>query len=177
MPLKKLLITCTTCLTLIAIFIAGTPFFLSLKPNARAEAALPRVDISKMKPGELRLHDHPTWGNAGQGYNWSVLIIKLSADSIKAWVVPAQNGHIGMPDWHWWRPIYPCKIFGLSTSAGSTDEDSNLMCHDKDTPYDWLLSRWKWDLNGKAIDSKTAEDMPIAVGAVEGKYFVLGKRS
>ncbi|MES2820890.1 MAG: hypothetical protein V4812_18100 [Pseudomonadota bacterium] len=177
MTLKKILAICTACLALIAILIAGTPFGLSLKPNARAESALPRIDISQIKFGELSLHKHPAWGDAGQGYSWSVLIIKLSDNSIKAWLVPSQNGRIGMPDRHWWRPIYPCKDFGLSTNSGSIDEQSDLRCHDKDTPYDWLLSRWQWDLNGKAIDSKAVEDMPIAVGAIKGKYFVLGKRS
>nr|WP_298145359.1 hypothetical protein [uncultured Pseudomonas sp.] len=173
---KKLLAICTTGLALIAIVVAVAPFGLSLKPNARAEAALPRIDISQIKFGELSLRDHPTWGDAAQGYKWSLLLTKSPDNSIKVWIVPSQNGHIGMPDQHWWRPIYPCKNFGLSTSSGPIDEPHYLMCHDKNTPYDWLLSRWKWDLNGKAIDSRAVEDMPIAIGTVKGKYFVLGKR-
>lgn len=174
---KKILIICTASLALIAMGIASIPLGISLKPNARAEAALARIDISELKPWELVLREHPNYGKASQDYNWSILFLKLPDKSVKAWIVPAKDGHIGMPDRHWWRPIYPCKKFSLSQKNGQINNHSLLRCHDINTQYEWLLPRWQWNLNGKAIDSSAVEDMPVAVGVIKGKYFIVGKRS
>lgn len=174
---RKILAICTTCLALIALGIAVTPFGLSLKPNARADAALPRIDISNLKPEEIVLLEHPTHGYAGRDYIWSIILMKLTDGSIRAWSVPTKNGNIGMPDHHWWRPFFPCKDFGPSKVDGLIDMHSHFKCHDTDIPHEWWATAWQWDLSGKAIDSSAIGDMLEITGTIEGKYFVLGKRS
>ena len=101
--------------------------------------------------------------------------MRLRDGSVSAWDIPTKDGRVGMPDYEWWRPMYPCSAFGPSIVDGSIDESSYIQCHDPETP-EWWARRWRWSLSGRAVQDGM-EDLPATPGVVEGTYFVFGKRS
>jgi hypothetical protein len=80
-----------------------------------------------------------------------------------------------MPDLKWWRPFYECKSFGPTIVGGSVDESQPIKCHDTGIEEYWS-NQWQWDIKGKSLGSNIA-DMETQRGTIEGKYFVLGKKS
>ena len=170
MDRKKALTFFLTIVTLVGLFFVTLPFVGSMKPSAKANAALPRIDISNLHTGEAKIYDLPNSAEYFGGYKLSLFIFKTTGGEVRAWELPTKNGNVGMPDLHWWKPYHPCKDFGLSSSQ------EQFACQDSDLPSDWWESKWQWDLRGNSIASNI-DSMPSVTGAIEGKYFVYRKRS
>lgn len=151
------------------------PFVFSLKPNARADAALFTVDTTKMESGTYKIVRHPLIAESYSGFAWSVLLIKMNNNSSAAWLVPTRNGSVLMPDIHWWRPMFECHDFGPTIINGKVDVSSVFECHDKDVP-EWWADKWRWDSNGRNYSGQI-DNMKPAVGVVEGGFYVVGKSS
>lgn len=171
---RKALTMLTLATAVVGIAMLLVPFGLSLFPNDRAYAALPRFDISDILPGTYKLATLPKAPETFNGFKQSVYFIKTQNGDLRAWVVYAKNGEIGMPDYHWWQTYYTCREFGPDLKDGVIDENSLIRCHDKD-PSPGFTDHWRWKLDGKAI-SQYIDDMQPAGGEVEGHYFVLGKK-
>lgn len=167
----------TAAIGTVGVLVACVPFIGSLKPSARAEAALPRIDISGIEQGTFSILPHPALGDAVREFRWSLFVLRRNDGSVRVWDVPTKDGSVGMPDRYWWLPFYACTRFGPAMVQGRVDEESLLECRDPEAPGGWWAHAWRWDLNGKCIGATCAEDMQVTLGIVEGRYFVYGKRS
>jgi len=144
-----------------------------MRPNAKGKAALPHLDISGLRPGHLEIYEHRI-GPGYMGFKTGIIFLQLSDGSVKAWDVPVKNGHVAMPEFHWWRPTYVCEQFGPDNPNGLVTTSTVLSCKDPDIS-DWWKSHWRWAASGKSIQGMV-DDLEPAKGTVEGEYFVVGKR-
>lgn len=172
---KKLLVISTLLMMTVGVAIASIPFVLSLFPSERADAALPRIDISDITLGSYKLVTPSEAFETFDGFKQSVYFIKTRDGKLKAWTVYAKNGEVGMPDYHWWRTYSTCREFRPDLIDGFVDEKSLIQCHDRYLSPG-QASYWKWQLDGKAVAQQYVDDMQPARGLVEGNYFVLGKK-
>ena len=171
---KKSILTKTTAsIALLGLIVASIPFIESLRPNARAVANLPHIDLSEISPGHYSLK-HPEQADLFRGYKWAVFVYRKYDGSVKLWNVPVRKGKVGMPDLHWWQPIYECENFGPTVVNGRVQEDQPITCHDPEIHESWKKV-WKWDINGKNVKD-SYYDLEPTKGSVEGNYFIVGKR-
>lgn len=170
---RKILTISTLVTALVGVALSFVPFALSLQPSERADAALPRIDVSNISPGTYKLVTPEDAFETFNGFKQSVYFLRTKDGNLRAWAVYARNGEVGMPDYHWWRTYFSCKEFGPDLKDGVIDEKSLIQCHDKDL-YQGQVEYWRWQLNGKAV-SQYVDDMQPANGVIEGEYFVLGK--
>ena len=176
MDRKKFLSGAVIVISSFGVIAALTPFSKSLKPNAKAEAALERLDTSTLESGKsMIVGPHPLYGNLHFGYDWSLLIYKKYNGEIKIWDIPTKGLNVGMPDIKWYRPWFPCEHFGPTKVSGKVDESQPIKCHDLKSKDSWYPDM-QWDINGKNIKGH-ASDMYPTRGVIEGKYFVFGKSS
>jgi hypothetical protein len=173
---KKFLLGVVCSLLFIGFVGALTPFVLSLSPNAKANAALKRIDISQIQPGKPILTEaYSEYENGYNDYNWSLLIYKKYSGELNVWHIPTKGKVVGMPDIWWHRPYFECSQFGPTFVNGKVDENKPIKCHYSNQTDGWFM-QLEWDIDGKVIKGHT-NDMHKAIGTIEGKYFVLGKRS
>jgi hypothetical protein len=168
---RRVLTRAALVFAILGLAFVSVPLFGSLAPGVRADAALPRIDVSQLEPGRPELRDHPTQGSLYAGFRWSVLLLRHADGSLSAWDVPTREGKVAMPDIHWWSPFYTCQAFGLTFA--SPDEAGIFSCHDPQLPSDYWRGEWRWSESGKAL-GKSVDDMQATVGSVEGDYFVVG---
>jgi hypothetical protein len=176
MDRRKFLLGAVCSLFLVGFVGALTPFVSSMSPNAKANAALERIDISKIHPGKLILTEsYSGYENRYNGYNWSLLIYKKYNGQLNVWNIPTKGKVVGMPDIRWYRPYFECNQFGPTFVNGKVDESKPIKCHNSNQPDGWFM-KLEWDIDGNVTKGHT-DNMHKAIGTIEGKYFVLGKRS
>lgn len=163
----------TLVTAMVGIVLSFVPFALSLLPSERADAALPRVDVSGIAPGTYKLVSPENVFETFNGFKQSVYFLRTRDGNLHAWTVYAKNGEVGMPDYHWWKTYFSCEEFGPNLKDGFIDENSLIQCHDPGF-YSGQADYWRWHLNGKAV-SQYVDDMQPARGVIEGDHFVLGK--
>jgi hypothetical protein len=172
MSRKSVLKKITLAIVAIGFVLFAFPFVKSLSPhgNSKSSAGLPRIDVSKMQPGDFVFHPyHETDYN---NFNFSIMLYKKSSGEILAFSLPTRNGNqVGMPDLKWWKPFHPCKDFGIKKDG----ETEIFACLDSDLPG-WWSSKWRWDTEGKSFD-EYIQDMPRITGSIQDGYFILFKRS
>lgn len=176
MTRKNVLLVCVVITILSGVLLSMTPFIESLKPNAKAIAALPRISLSNISPGEFIILDHPAYGAMYNGYKWSILIYRRYDGIFKVWDIPTKGQYVGLPDLHWWRPVFACLEFGPTKISGKVDESLPIKCHDTETNDNQWYMKWEWDINGVTL-SGGIDSLNITKGIVEGGYFVFAKRS
>jgi len=170
---RKLLNSIVIGMVTVGLCIAALPFILSMNPNAKHEAALPRLDISTLKIGDVVILDIPEFGLNWGGYTWAAMLFKRKNGEISAFTLPVKDGAVGLPDMYWYRPYWPCVNFGPTKVDGVIDEQQPIQCHDSRTEQNqWY--QFQWDIEGKS-KYKYAEDMWPTEGEVENGYFVVGK--
>jgi len=170
---KSILLKLTAGIAFLGLIAAGVPFIKSMNPDAKAIAALPRIDISEIKPGQftIKYPNLPGWFGY---YQKGVFIYRKYDGSINFWRVPVKNGKVGMPDMHWWQPMYFCENFGPNVKNGKVEEAKPITCHDD--AFDSWKKVWTWDINGKSAQDPYY-DMERVQGYFENNYFVIGRRS
>lgn len=72
--------------------------------------------------------------------------------------VPLKDGHVLMPDRHWYRPFYACRNFGPELTDGRLRPQGVFRCFDADAPSNWL-PHWRWDYRGRNVSSEHFDDM------------------
>lgn len=170
MERKWWLLWVTAGLTVVGSVILGMVFLVSMQPTPRAEAALPRVDITGLQPGQLmtaELYPHDWF----DGYRWSVLLYRQANGNVKAWELPMKAGKVGMPDLRWWRPMYLCEDFGLAPDSSGDGQAAVIQCNDTNEAVSWWKAHWRWDAEGKNLGTMVDHLIP-AKGMVEGDFFV-----
>ena len=170
---KSILKRITVGLLFLGVGLSLFPFFSSLSPenNARSSASLPKIDVSKMKVGEILFH--PYQEGKYNGFSFSILLYKKASGKLIAFSIPTKNGNqVGMPDLKWWKPFYPCKNFGTEESS----EGVIFKCLDKDLPSEWWGKKWRWNTDGKSLDTDI-DSMDTIRGMVKDGYFFLYKSS
>jgi hypothetical protein len=174
---KTILASLTTAMLLIGVAFILVPFIGSLKPSARTEAMLSRINLLQIKNNSFEIRKHPIYGDykTHDGYNYAVVIYKKFNSEVKLWDVPIKNNAVGMPDMHWWKPMYDCKNFSPSIDNGTINEYKAIKCHDFDKPK-WWKDKWIWSLEGKSLDGLSG-DMIKTKGVISGNYFVFQKSS
>ena len=157
----------TLALGAVGVCLAAIPFIGSLAPSASIEAKLPRIRVADLKPGEVVFLDAKPYGRR-------VLVLKQYDQSLRVFGVPVKEGRVGMPDFHWWHPMYWCKDFGPEMTDGRFLPNSLITCHDSPLPDGAWQTYWRWDLNGKSLSQ--FEDIPQATYVSEAGDIVVGKR-
>ena len=176
MDRKKLLLGAVFSLAIIGFLGTLTPFVSSMSPNAKADAHLERIDISKIEAGKpILTKPYAEYENGYNHYDWALLIYKKYDGNLNVWHVPTKGNFVGMPDIHWYRPSFKCAQFGPTFVNGKVDESKPIKCHYSSDPDSWFMGL-EWDIDGNNIKGHV-KDMRKAKGTIEGKYFVLGKRS
>ncbi len=175
MPSRRALTIATSLLIFAGLAALGFAMLQSLTPSDRAEWELQRFDTADIRPGTFRIAADQPISALANGYQWSLLIVRLRDGSVKVWKVPVKDGKVGMPDLHWWRPTFDCEHFGPLITNGLIDESKPMQCHDKPLPSDWWAENWRWDLDGKHLGAGPVDDMEPAAGVMDGWYFVYGK--
>ena len=174
MSKRKILVAATSLIILLGALLVARMLFAVMLPSAKAEADLPRIDMSKINPGDTLLHTIPS-APGPEGYFWGVFIYKKHDGTIKIWNVSVKNNAVGMPDRHWWLPIYACQDFGPTRVNGVVDEARPIKCHDPKLPSDWWDTAWHWDIDGQNLNGGSIRDMQPTRGALHENYFVVGK--
>jgi hypothetical protein len=87
----------------------------------------------------------------------------------------SQDGHIVMPDLHWWGSGYPCANFGPDMKDGKIVPGGVISCHDPGI-NEWAASEWRWDYSGKNL-GKSTDDMFTVPFTQEGSDIVLFKKA
>lgn len=175
MDRKKFLLGAVFSLMIIGFVGVLTPFVSSLTPNAKADSALERIDISQVPKGKFKIiKAHPIHSQETRGFEWSLMIYRKLNGELRIWDIAVRpNGDVGLPDIYWFNPYWPCGDFGPGYVNGVIDESLPITCRDQVNKDSW--GRWmQWDLDGKAISKSTPDLNPIK-GKIEGKYFVLNK--
>lgn len=170
---RRALTRATIAFSILGLVLVAVPLLGSLRPTVKADASLPRIDISQLKPGQPELRKHPLHEDLHGGFTWSVLLLRHADGKISAWDVPTNDGKVDMPDIHWWRPLYACEKFELT--AVSSDDTAHFHCTDSEAPSDDWRAAWQWNEFGEAI-GHSVDDMQATIGTVDGHYFVVGKR-
>ena len=170
---RRVLTSITVALAALGLAFIAVPLIGSLKLNAKADAALPRMDLSQLQPGRPEIRDHPLYGKMFGEFSWSVLVLKHAHGKVSVWDIPTRDGKVAMPDIRWWRPFYVCASFVLSARAAG--ESVRFHCTDAEVPDFWR-GEWQWSESGTALGNNV-DDMQATAGAIEGKYFVFAKRS
>lgn len=138
----------------------------SLQPSARTDAALPRLPTADIAPGTYRFVPDIYEDRLFRG---EVLLVRDISGRLMAWYIPGRNGVRSLPDGHWWRPGNPCPDLRPDFTAGV------IACFDPAAP-DWLRTRYRWSLEGKALSDQVPHMEPVP-GVEESGYFVFHKRS
>lgn len=173
---RKVLLYLTFVMLTFGLGMAAFPFLQSFNPNAKAIAALPRIDISDIEIGQTKIVKLGVYPELWTGHEWSLFFYRTQSNELLSWHIPTRDGAVGMPDLQWWRPMYDCKEFGPTVVDGEVDESKPITCHDTDLPSSWWEEEWRWNISGSSLGSMVV-DMYKATGSFEGKYFVYGKRS
>ena len=174
MPLSRraLLVGAVWCMIGIGIVGYFTPLLLSFGPNAKAEPALPIIDVSRIMPGQTRFEEHPLYGAIFRDYKWSILFYRHTDGKLSAWDVVTENGVLVMPDWDWWRPSGQlCQNF-----SPVPDQSDGVTYQCNDLPKIQWYSELQWDIEGKNIAGGTG-DMLATRGELKGGKFKVGKLS
>jgi hypothetical protein len=166
---KQILAILTFAVIATGVIISMTPFMGSLRPGARADAALPRYSLIGLSVGQMSILEGPSLGEIFNSYELKLLAYKSTEGKINVWKVPVKNGRVGMPDLHWWKPIYDCAQ--LKVLKGPSE--SVITCTDENVPKGWAED-WRWDLSGVNL-GKMVDDLESAKGVVENGYFVFAK--
>jgi hypothetical protein len=177
MTKKRLLIIVTFIMFAIGMTLLSVPFTSSLGLSEKSDALLERIDLTEIQRGTYTFAKHPGYeAKLHNGYFLSVLIYKKHNGDVKVWSIPTKNGNVGMPDVHWWKPVYECRNFGPTMIDGLADESNEIKCHDNSSEVGNWPDIWHWDINGKNKINKYS-DLQETVGTVEGNYFVFRKTS
>ena len=168
---KKVITTLASGLVFVGCLLASVPFVRSLNPTPRADAALPRIDIESVKPGHYSIK---TIGREFHGYSCGLLVYKRLDGFVRAWKLLVMDGAVGMPDIHWWRPMFECRNFGPGVANDTVNEELPIMCRDPEMPSQLMSQEWRWDINGRRL-GKMTDDLEAVSGIVDGKYFVVDR--
>ena len=138
----------------------------SLQPSARSDVALPRIPTGDIAPGTYRFV--PDAYDQGE-LNGEVLLLRTTDGRLSAFYVPGRNGVRSVPDYKAWLPGSPCPELRPDLASGV------IACFSASAP-DWVKSKYKWSLDGKALSSQVP-DLERVLGVEELGFFVYHKRS
>ena len=171
---RRVLLTLTSALALVGLTQLMVPFVASLSPSARADAALDRILVSDMKEGSSLIVPLAKAAISSAGWQPGLFVLRRADGTYRAWAVLLRNGHVGLPDIHWWRPMVECEQFGPTLRDGLIDASAPIKCH-QGVISSWWADQWQWSVDGKSVGA--VDDLEPAQGVFEGDYFVVGKRA
>lgn len=148
-----------------ALLVASIPFFLSLSPSERSVAALPRVKVPTLLPGQFAFVDDPF---ATDQWPSRLMMLRQKTGELFVWSIPTYKGVMAMPDNHWWRADIPCPSFGPDFSS------EVIACSDPNL-HSSRREAFRWHLDGKNI-SGHVDDMPQVHGEERDGEFVYSMR-
>lgn len=136
------------------------PFIASLRPNARAYAALPRVPIGDMQPASFKFVVLPS---GTKNWPYALMVVRRADGTFNAWLVGYKEQVPHLPDRWWWRPGNKCP--GLRADF----QEGVITCPAGAVP-DWYPEgesspAYKWTLDGRFLGGESwipdMEAMPI----------------
>ena len=170
MTKRQTLAIVSSTLLVFGILLATVPFVESMQPTSRAEANLPHIDISNLKPGQFRFEKLYNLS----GYGDELLIIKDEDSKVHLYQVPVYRGKYLMPDIAWRRFGGECEKFGPDTFNGRVSKSSVIKCHDE-IDSQWARTELRWTLDGNNLGEYT-QDMMRPKYHLSNQYLVIGKK-
>lgn len=137
----------------------------SLKPSARAEAALPRVPVPQLGPRSFAFVPNPV---AFDGWSSEYLFVRYEDGSLRVFEVPTHRGRFTMPDMQWWRHGNVCRVFEPDFAV------KQFRCNDPEAS-EWVREKLRWSLEGRSLYTGM-EDMLSVPGYFTNGEFVVGGR-
>ena len=128
----------------------SAPFLLSLRPSERALADAVVLEVPELKPGTYQTVD----GRFSRLY-----LLRTSMDETSVFAVPMRAGRVGMPDLHWWKPLYYCTDFRPDSVGTRLTDNAIVHCQDAQAPP-WWAQRWRWTTSGSNIASPGIDALP-----------------
>lgn len=137
-------------LVVIGIIMAAIPFIRSMNPSARAEAALPYIDISALSGGSYVVEKI-----GGKHYfEDSYLLLRDYDHQLYVYLLPIHDGKVLLPDIHWFRFGGLCEKFSPEIENGKLKKGGIIKCHDK-LDNNWWAHEWRWSYDGKNLGKST----------------------
>jgi hypothetical protein len=163
--MRRTLAFALVALSLAALLAVLAGLGASLKPSARAEAALPRVPVPHLGPRSFAFVPNPV---AFDGWSSEYLFVRYEDGSLKVFELPTHRGRFTMPDIRWWRHGNVCRVFEPDFST------KQFRCNDP-AASEWDRETMRWTLEGRSLYTGM-EDMLLVPGYVSGGEFVVGGR-
>lgn len=133
-------------LLLFGMVAAAAPFILSLRPNAKAFAALPRVKLPELGPNSYAFLKDPL---SISRWPTEILVVRLADGNLNSWVIPTERGRYRLAEYHWYYP------FGYLCADLSPDfQTETIHCKDEDAP-EWVRQDYRWSLDGLTVSSSS----------------------
>lgn len=173
--LRNVLLTITSLLIVIGLFIAALPFARSMKPSARAIADLPRINLDNINLGEYKIVTKHIIPDLYNGRKWGVLIIRKNNGEFDIYDILFSGNKVAMPDIHWWKSYEDCENFGPTTINGKIVENKPITCHDQANFSEWSKQEWRWSLSGNNL-GKYTDDLPKTRGTIKNNVFVFSTK-
>lgn len=150
----------------VGIVLAAVPFLFSLKPNAKAYAAVPRFPIPAIGPNSYTYLPNPR--EQGRHFPMVILVVSDENGQKRYWSIPTVDGTTAIPDKYPYRGVWKCK--DLSPDF----EERSIRCKDDD----WAVREWadpRWDFRGRDISNYDwLPDLEAVVGReINGDYVLL----
>jgi hypothetical protein len=120
------------------------PFIVSLAPNARAHAALPRISVAEMQPGSFKFVLDPRSIN---NFPVGLMIVKYETGSFDVWNIPFKDNTPHIPERWWWQSMYKCPSLQV-------DFENKIIICPTGAIADWHKENeyspaYEWTLNGE----------------------------
>lgn len=151
----------------VGLLLAFFPFIFALNPNAKAEAARPRLDLDGIELGGFQFFERTSEQYRGE----RILILKEMSGNLLVFTVPTHEGKVLLPDVHWYRFGALCKNFGPENQRGKIIPDGKIRCLDHAAEED---TERQWSYDGKNLGGYT-DDMLTTKYYVDDHFLVFGE--
>lgn len=170
MSQRKRLTIVLSGLVVIGMVLAAIPFIRSMNPSARAEAALPYIDVSSLSPGSFSMEKMEGMHYFEDAY----LLLRDYDQQLYVYLLSLHEGKVLLPDIHWFRFGGLCEKFSPEMENGKLKRGGTIKCHDK-LDNNWWAQEWRWSYDGKNL-GKSTDDLVKPKYSIKGDYLTIGRR-
>jgi hypothetical protein len=161
--MRRTLTLALAVMSLAALLAVFAGFRTSLKPSARADAALTRLPVPQLTPRSFAFVPNPVKFHGGSS---EYLFVRHEHGSLRVYEVPTHRGRFTMPDLQWWKDGGVCRVFEPDFSA------KQFRCNDPEAT-EWVREKLRWSLEGRSLHAGV-EDMLSVAGYFSNGEFIVG---
>ena len=138
----------------------------SFWPTARANAAIPSVQMPLLRAAEFIFVDEP---GSAEPWQSQLLFVRNPDGHLHVWRIPVRNGVHRLPDIHWWKHGQSCEQFRPDFAAGT------IGCKDKSLGP-WAQINYQWNLEGKNLRGQVDDLERVDGIEIAGDYLLTKPR-